>query len=120
MLNCIIIDDMADALENNDIQKVLSKMLINARHICTAFLFTLQSYLYFPKILRKQITNITCFKPKNAAEWQSIATELLLMNKEDGLELYDYVYSEPYLHLDINTVDDKIYKNFNELFITFS
>ena len=66
--NCIIIDDFADALKNIELQKVLSKMLIKARHINTAFIFTVQSYYYFPKILRKQITYITIFKPKNNEE----------------------------------------------------
>lgn len=115
--NCVIIDDMADALKNNEIQKVLNKMLIKARHICTAFIFTLQSYYYFPKMLRKQITNITIFKPKNAEEWSSITKELLNMNQDDGLEIYDYVFSEPYAHLDLDTVSNKVFKNFNELII---
>jgi hypothetical protein len=115
--NCVIIDDMADALKNNEIQKVLNKMLIKARHICTAFIFTLQSYYYFPKMLRKQITNITIFKPKNAEEWSSITKELLNMNQDDGLEIYDYVFSEPYAHLDLDTVSNRVFKNFNELII---
>ena len=113
--NCIIIDDMASTLKENDIQKQLNKMLIKARHINCAFIFTLQSYYYFPKILRKQITNITIFKPKNVEEWDSISKELLNMNKEDALTLYNYVYDEPYTHLDLDTVDNKVYKNFNLL-----
>ena len=113
--NCIIIDDMASSLKENDIQKQLNKMLIKARHINCAFIFTLQSYYYFPKILRKQITNITIFKPKNVEEWNSISKELLNMNKEDALTLYNYVYDEPYTHLDLDTVDNKVYKSFNLL-----
>jgi hypothetical protein len=113
--SCIIIDDMASTLKENDIQKQLNKMLIKARHINCAFIFTLQSYYYFPKILRKQITNITIFKPKNVEEWNSISKELLNMNKEDALTLYNYVYDEPYTHLDLDTVDNKVYKNFNLL-----
>jgi uncharacterized protein involved in tolerance to divalent cations len=106
---------MASTLKENDIQKQLNKMLIKARHINCAFIFTLQSYYYFPKILRKQITNITIFKPKNVEEWNSISKELLNMNKEDALTLYNYVYDEPYTHLDLDTVDNKVYKNFNLL-----
>lgn len=113
--SCVILDDLADTLKEKGIQRVLNKMLIKARHLCCSFIFTLQSYYYFPKILRKQITNITIFKPKNKAEWDSIAKELLMLNEEDGLKLYDYIYSEPYSHLDIDTVDNKVYKNFNEL-----
>jgi GTPase SAR1 family protein len=115
--NCIIIDDMASSLKENDIQKVLNKMLIKARHLNCAFIFTLQSYYYFPKMLRKQITNITMFKSKNLEEANTIFNELLNMNKEDALKLYNYVFAEPYAHLDIDTVDNNIYKNFNLLSI---
>jgi hypothetical protein len=113
--NCIIIDDFADALKNNQIQIQLNKMLIKARHIRCSFIFTLQSYYYFPKMLRKQITNITIFKPKNVAEWDTIASELLSLNKEDGLKLFKYIYDERHAHLDIDTKDNIFQKNFNNL-----
>ena len=92
-------------------------MLIKARHLNCAFIFTLQSYFYFPKMLRKQITNITMFQSKNVEEANTIFNELLSMNKDDALKLYNYVFAEPYAHLDIDTVDNKIYKNFNLLSI---
>lgn len=117
--NCVIIDDMADALKEKSIQMMLNKMLIKARHLNTAFIFTLQSYYYFPKILRKQITNITVFKCKNQEEWNSFAKEIMNMNHDDSLELYNYLFDAPYTHLDIDTVDNTYYKNFNKLLITF-
>jgi len=113
--NCVILDDYADSMKQVDIQKKLNQMLIKARHLSCAFIFTLQSYYYFPKMLRKQITNISIFKPKNAEEWNSIAKEILHMNKDDASILYDYVYNQPYSHLDIDTINDKLYKNFNLL-----
>ena len=67
--NCIILDDWADTLKDKDIERMLNMMIIKARHLRCAFIFTLQSYYYFPKILRKQITYITIFKPKNIAEF---------------------------------------------------
>jgi hypothetical protein len=113
--NCVIIDDFASSLKENDVQKTLNKMLIKARHLNCAFIFCLQNYFYYPKSLRKQITNITMFKSKNVEESYTIFHELLNMNKEDALKLYNYVFAEPYAHLDIDTVDNKIYKNFNLL-----
>jgi len=113
--SCIIIDDFANDLKNNDIQKQLNKMLIKARHLCCTFIFTLQSYLYFPKMLRKQITYAVIFKPKSIAEWNSIADELLHYNKEDSLKLFNYIFNEPYSTFDYDTVENKIYKNFNLL-----
>jgi hypothetical protein len=113
----IIVDDFADLLKDNQIQKQLNKMLIKARHLCCSFIFTLQTYLYFPRSLRKQITYITMFKPKNVEEFNSIARELLNYNKDDALLLYNYVFDAPYTHLDMDTVENKLYKNFNELVI---
>lgn len=113
--SAIIIDDMADSLKDMNIQKQLSRMMIKARHIKCMFIFTLQSYYYFPKILRKQITYCSIFKPKNTEEWQSISKELLALNKDNGQILYDYLYNEPYVHLDIDTVTNNLYKNFNKL-----
>lgn len=111
----IIIDDFADSLKEKSIQRQLNKMLIKARHLCCAFIFTLQSYLYFPKTLRKQITYTTIFKPKAITEWYSIAEELLHFNREDALKIYDYVFDKPYTHLDVDTVENILYKNFNVL-----
>jgi len=106
---------MADILKDKAVQKQLNKMIIKARHIQCAFIFTLQSYLYMPKIIRKQITYTSIFKPKSIAEWNSITQELLHLNKDDALILYNFVYDKPYTHLDLYTVTNTLYKNFNLL-----
>ena len=113
--NCIIIDDMADALKNPDIIQMLNKMLIKARHISTMFIFTLQSYYYFPKICRKQLTYLSIFKPKNVEEWNSIAKEVLNMKPNDARMVSNFVFDEPYMHLDVDTTNNTLYKNFNPL-----
>ena len=116
--NCVIIDDFADVLKEKHIQVTLSKLLIKARHLRCAFVFTLQSYYYFPKILRKQISYISIWKPKNIEEWDSITSEILNMNKDNAIILYNYIFNQPYAHLDIDTVSNLYYKNFNLLEIT--
>jgi hypothetical protein len=113
--SCIILDDQADLLKQKDIQRQLNRMIIKARHIQCSFIITLQSYLYMPKILRKQVTFVSIFKPKNVAEWISISSELLHTNKEDAITIHNYVYDKPYTHLDVDTVESKIYKDFNLL-----
>lgn len=113
--NCVIIDDMANMLKNKDIESALNMLLIKARHLNTMFIFTLQSYYYFPKILRKQITYLTIFKPKNYEEWESVSKELFNLTKDNALKLFNYVFNTPYNHLDVDTIDNKYYKNFNRL-----
>ena len=115
--NCVIIDDMASSLKEKDVQRLLNTMLIKARHLNTCFIFTLQSYLYMPKMLRKQTTFATIFKPKNREEWDSLNKELIQMRDEDARQLFEYVYDKEYAHLDIDTIEGKLYRNFNELTI---
>ena len=113
--NCVVIDDMASTLKEKDVQKLLNTMLIKARHLNTCFIFTLQSYMYMPKMLRKQTTYATIFKPKNREEWNSINQELLQMKEDDAKKLYDYVFEKEYSHLDIDTIENHLYRNFNLL-----
>lgn len=68
-----------------------------------------------PKLLRKQVTYTTIFKPKSYAEWATLSVELFNLSKEDGLKVYNYVFDENYNHIDIDLVDNKYYKNFNLL-----
>ena len=41
----------------------------------------------------------------------------LNLNKKDGLKLHNYIYDKYYNHLDLDTVVNKTYKNFNELIL---
>ena len=111
----IIIDDFANALKDNELTIFLNKMIIKARHLSCCFIFTLQNYYLLPLTIRKQITNCTIFRSKNKKEFESIADELLNMDKIKALELFKYVYDVPYTHLDIDTLNGDIYKNFNKL-----
>jgi hypothetical protein len=114
----IIIDDYADQLKDKHIMQALNKLLIKSRHLCCSFMLLTQGILYVPKILRKQITYSTIFKTNNVEEWKSISRELLHMNYDDSLKLFDFVYDEKYNHLDIDSIENKLYKNFNELKIS--
>jgi hypothetical protein len=113
--NLVIIDDFADELKNKYIQIALNKLLIKARHLNAGFIFTLQSYFYFPRMLRKQITYATIFKPKNIEEFETLSHELFNMKRDDSLTLFNYVFDEPYNHLDVDTINNFYYKNFNLL-----
>jgi hypothetical protein len=115
--NCVIIDDFASSLKEKDVQRNLNKMLIKARHLNTCFIFCLQSFLYMPKMLRKQTTYATIFKPKNSEEFLTINKELLQMKEDDAKKLFDYAFKEEYSHLDIDTIENKMYRNFNPLTI---
>lgn len=115
--SCLFIDDYADIFKQNEFNDILSKILIKTRHLCLAVIITLQELKYFPLKLRKQVTNISLFKPKNYQDWEAIAKEYFNLNKEDSLTLYNYVFNEPYNHLDVQTNmgSNKYFKNWNLL-----
>jgi GTPase SAR1 family protein len=111
----IILDDLADSLKDHDIQILMNKMMIKSRHLQVSWIISLQAYYYFPKQLRRQITNFILFKTKSIDEFQSLAKELFNMNSDDALTLYNYVFDANYNHLDVDTVTNTYYKNFNLL-----
>jgi ABC-type dipeptide/oligopeptide/nickel transport system ATPase component len=113
----IIVDDFASDLKNNELIKGLKKLLIKSRHICCSFIFTLQAYNLFPLVLRKLLTNISLFKPKNKIEIENIRRELINFNEEKTTELMNYVFDQEYNHLDIDTVNNTLRKNYKLLII---
>jgi hypothetical protein len=114
----VIIDDFANNIKDKALLRELNSMLIKARHLNCSFIFTVQSYLYFPKILRKQLTWASIFNGvRNKEELATITKELIKMKEDDMKQLYDYVFDVPYNHLDIDLFEDKFYKNGNPLMI---
>ena len=113
--SCLIVDDYASDLKDKNIIKILKKLLTKSRHIGCSVIFTLQCYNLFPLVLRKMLTNITLFKPKNKVELESVRKELINLNEEKTMELLDYVFDQEYNHLDIDTTNDTKRKNFKLL-----
>jgi hypothetical protein len=113
--SCLFIDDMADALKDKHIQRALNRILIKARHLKVMIIICVQAWKYFPLQLRRQVTNVTVFKPKNKDEWETICKEMLMLKKEHWEFFHDYIFDEPYTHLDIDTKNGNMYKNFNLL-----
>ena len=112
----VIIDDFANNLKDKQIVAKLNGMLIKARHLNCHFIFTVQSYLYMPKMLRKQLTWVSIFSGvRNKEEWKTITSELLKMSDVDAKQLYDYVFDKAYQRLDVDSFEEKIYKNGNYL-----
>jgi len=118
--SCLFIDDFADALKDKNIQRALNTILIKARHLKCAIIICVQAMKYLPLQIRRQLTNLTIFKPKSKDEWEVICKEFLMMKKDHWTEFHNYIFDAPYTHLDINTRDGTFYKNFNLLDIKFN
>jgi len=104
-------------LKDNKLIKSLKQLLIKSRHIRCSYIFTLQAYNLFPLVLRKLLTNVSLFKPKNKIELESVRKELINMNDQDTQELINYVFDYEYNHLDVDTNTNSLRKNYNLLLI---
>lgn len=113
--SCIVIDDFGSHLKDAELVNALNRTIIRTRHLNCCWIFTLQSYYLCPKILRKQCTNATIFRPRNTEEWKAVTKELLILNQDKLEQLENYVFDAPYNHLDIDTFENRIFKNFCEL-----
>jgi hypothetical protein len=111
----IILDDTAPYLKEKPIQKTLSKLITKTRHLGASWIFTLQALKYMPAQIRRQLTNISIWKPKSHNEWGNIAEEYFGIEKDKRQAIYDYCFTEPYQHLDIDLSSGRLYKNFNQL-----
>lgn len=113
--SCLIIDDFASDLKDKELITILKRFCTKSRHLGCAILFTLQAYNMFPLVLRKMLTNISLFKPKNKIELESIRKELINLNEEKTQEIMDYVFDLEYNHLDIDTTTNQLRKNYKLL-----
>ena len=113
---CIVIDDYGALLKNLEIQQALKEIMNVARHANLYIIFICQTYRMIPAELRRILTHVSLFRP-NPEEWGLIMSEVLLKKKDVCDQIYNYVFDKMYNHLDVNTKDGTIRKNFNLLHI---
>jgi KaiC/GvpD/RAD55 family RecA-like ATPase len=112
----LVMDDVGAALKNNDIQKLLRKIIYNRRHLKVHIIMLVQSYLSVPRELRKLVNNVIMFKPSKV-ESEILLNELFEYSKNDTLSLIKYAYTKPHDYIMLNVDNQKIYKDYNELII---
>lgn len=115
----IVIDDMAVHLKNKHVIKELGDIIANRRHYGISLIILIQSYLFLPLIVRKQLTHLCMWKPTNRKEMESVFGELIYLDKDTCSKLHKFVFRDKYdfLYLDINS-DQPFHRNFNTLSLT--
>lgn len=115
----LFIDDCGSALKNNTIQKLLKKLIFNRRHLKLSIMILCQSYQSMPLDIRKNISHLVMFKPRNKKELEILFDELVFLPKDQQVLLNNHVFDTPHNFLFVNTGNGKLYKNFNQLEIEF-
>ena len=124
----IIADDVVNDLKDKDTEKMLTKMMMNRRHICgknddgdsagVSMWITTQIFNRLPRPLRASASHYTIFKTTNKKELDTIFDELILLDKPEFKALLEFVFDEKFNSLYINTDNefDRMYhKNFDRI-----
>jgi hypothetical protein len=126
----IIADDVVmDIAKDKDVSKLLTKMMMNRRHICgrseeegegagLSMWITSQVFNKLPRPLRATASHHVIFKTSNKKELATIFDELILLDKVDFEKLLRFVFNNKFNFLYINTdeeFDSQYHRNFNRL-----
>ena len=119
-----ILDDVVnDIKRSSGVQNILSRMLMNRRHLAgaggsCAFIITTQVYNKIPAPIRKTASHIIIFHTKNKKELDTIFDELIIIPQKDFYQILRYCFDKKntFLYIDTNKSYDKMFhKNFNRL-----
>tara|TARA_R110000803_G_scaffold11657_2_gene34682 strand:+ start:1495 stop:2256 length:762 start_codon:yes stop_codon:yes gene_type:complete len=118
-----ILDDVVNDIKKIGVQTLLSKMLMNRRHLCgeggsASFIITTQVYNKIPAPIRKTASHIIVFHTKNKKELDTIFDELIIIPQKDFYEILKYCFDKRnhFLYIDINKSYEKMFhKCFNQL-----
>lgn len=118
-----IMDDVINDMKRKEVQIILSRMLMNRRHLSGAggsasFIITTQVYNKIPAPVRKTASQIIIYHTKNKRELETIYDELITIPKPDFYQILSYCFDKRnhFLFIDVNKADNKMYhKCFNRL-----
>ena len=117
-----ILDDVVNDMKKSaGIQTLLSKMLMNRRHLTgaggsTSFIITSQVYNKIPAPIRKTASHIIIYHTKNKKELETIYDELIIVPLKDFYEILKYCFDKKhhFVYIDVDKPYDKMFhKNFN-------
>jgi len=114
--NCIIFDDVASNLKDNEILKLLKELIMNRRHLHVSCYFLSQTFKSVPKDIRKLFSNIFLFRVSKH-ELGDMFEEIIEHKKDDVLAISKLVFDKPFQYLFINTDTQRLFKGFDEILI---
>ena len=117
MSSLLIMDDVTASLKNLEIQMLLKKIIFNRRHYRLSIICLVQSYNAMPLSVRKTISHLACYKPRNKKEMAAIWEELIFLDKETGEALQRFVFDKPYSFLFACADTNELTKKFDRILI---
>lgn len=111
----IVMDDCMSQLKDGHIEKVLTHIVANRRHLKTSIIVLSQIYERVPLKVRKLINTIIVMYRPSKKEMAMIGDELLEMKAEDSQQLYKLAFDKVYSFLLIDVPTQQVYRNSDKL-----
>ena len=92
-------------------------LIFNRRHYRLSIIILVKSYNAMPLAIRKTISHLICYKPRNRKETSAIWEELIFLDKETGEVLQRFVFDERYAFLFACADTNELYKKFDRILI---
>tara|TARA_R110000744_G_scaffold97869_1_gene189079 strand:- start:1067 stop:1816 length:750 start_codon:yes stop_codon:yes gene_type:complete len=119
-----IFDDVVNDIKKSaEIQNIVSRMLMNRRHLAgsggsTSFIITTQVYNKLPAPIRKTASHIIIYHTKNKKELDTIYDELIIIPIKDFYQILKYCFDKRnnFLYIVVDKSYEKMFhKCFNRL-----
>ena len=119
--SCLILDDVGSEIKRSkQVEKKLTSLIQNRRHLYTSIIVLLQKFRDAPTGIRNNMSHFISFRPKNMIEREAITSELFNFKKDQMEAIMNYVFNDrhSFLYVDMSLKNDGNYiyhKNFNRL-----
>ena len=78
----LILDDVTTSLKDKGLQHLLKQTIFNRRHYRLSIMILVQIYNAMPISIRKTLSHLSSYKPRNKKKYVAIFEELILLYKE--------------------------------------
>lgn len=114
---CLIFDDMGAYLKNKSTLKLFNELMMNRRHMRISVIFLVQTFYSVSREMRRLFVNFFIFKV-NKKTLMEIFDEILEENNKDLInDVSKIAFSKPHNFLYINSDNNRIFVNHDELLI---
>ena len=113
----LILDDVTVALKDKLVQRLLRDLILNRRHYRLSIWLLVQTYNAIPLPVRKTVSHLVMFKPRNRKETDNVFGELVFLDREVAEKLHGFVFDAPYRFLMADVDGGLLYKNFDRIII---
>lgn len=121
-----LIDDCVNDLrKSTELQRIMSKIIMNRRHLCGAdgsvsIIMTSQIYNKIPAPIRKCADFVSIYSTKNKRELMNLYDEMIPIPKDEFFNILNFTFKKKHDFLFIDTNKDSnnmFHRNFNKLIL---